>query len=60
MIDLREMTVMVVDDMENMYTSIRSIMRLLKFGRRYLYAENAEAALKLLRKEKIDLTILVN
>ncbi len=45
MIDLREMTVLIADDMENMYNSIRSIMRLLKFGRRFLYAKDGEEAL---------------
>lgn len=60
MIDLREMTVLVVDDMESMYKSIRGIMRVLKFGRSFFYVENADEALKVLRKEQIDLLILDN
>ena len=60
MIDLREMTVLVADDIENMYNSIRSIMRLLKFGRRFLYAGDGEEALKALKQEEVDLAILDN
>ncbi len=60
MIDINKMTVLVADDMENMYNSIRSIMRLLKFGRRFLYVPNGEEALKILRKEDIDMAILDN
>jgi len=60
MLDIREMTVLVADDMQNMFNSIRSIMRLLKFGRRFFYAPNGEEALKILDKEEIDLAILDN
>ncbi len=59
MVDLREMTVLVVDDMENMYNSIRSIMRVLKFGRRFYYAENAEEALKLLKDQDLPIDLLI-
>ncbi len=61
MINLREMNVLIVDDMENMYTSIRSIMRLLKFGRNFFYAEDADKALQILRTDKkINMLFLDN
>lgn len=60
MIDIREMSVLVADDMENMYTSIRSIMRVLKFGRKFQYAPDGEEALKALQTGEFDLALLDN
>ncbi len=60
MIDIKEMTVLVVDDMENMYTSIRGIMRVLKYGRKVLYAPNAFEGFKMLKNNDIDLVLLDN
>ncbi|MEI6127449.1 MAG: response regulator, partial [Pseudomonadota bacterium] len=60
MIDIREMSVLIADDMENMYNAIRSIMRILGFGRKFTYVNNGEAALKTLQEGMFDLAMLDN
>jgi CheY-like chemotaxis protein len=60
MIDISEMSVLIADDMENMYTSIRSIMRLLKYGRKFMYVNNGEDALAALKGGVFDLAMLDN
>ncbi len=60
MIDIREMSVLIADDMENMYNSIRSIMRLLKFGRKFTYVNNGQDALAKLKEGSYDLAMLDN
>jgi CheY-like chemotaxis protein len=60
MIDIADMSVLIADDKENMYTSIRSIMRLLKFGRKFTYAPSGDAALKILQETPFDLALLDN
>ncbi|MFC1592068.1 tetratricopeptide repeat protein [Thermodesulfobacteriota bacterium] len=60
MIDIKEMSVLIADDMENMYNSIRSIMRLLHFGRKFTYVPNGEEALKALKEGFYDLAMLDN
>ena len=60
MIDINEMTVLVADDMEMMFKSLRSIMRVLKFGRKFIYARDGEDALEILKTQEIDLAILDN
>jgi len=60
MIDIREMSVLIADDMENMYSAIRSIMRILGFGRKFLYVNNGEDALKSLKEGMFDLAMLDN
>jgi CheY-like chemotaxis protein len=60
MIDIAEMSVLIADDKENMYTSIRSIMRLLKFGRKFTYAASGDAALKMLQEGAYDMALLDN
>jgi len=58
MIDIVEMTVLIVDDMPNMITTIRSIMKVLGFGKRFIAAGNGEEAWRILKKEAIDMAIL--
>jgi CheY-like chemotaxis protein len=58
MIDIVEMTVLIVDDMPNMITTIRSIMKVLGFGKRFIVASNGEEAWRILKKEAIDMAIL--
>ncbi len=60
MIDIREMSVLIADDMENMYNSIRGIMRILKFGKKFNYVNNGEDALKALKEGMYDLAMLDN
>ena len=58
MIDIVEMTVLIVDDMPNMITTIRSIMKVLGFGKRFIAASNGEEAWQILKKKPVDLAIL--
>ncbi len=58
MIDIKEMTVLIADDMSNMIVTIRSVMKVLKYGKRFMSANNGEEAWQILKKEPIDLAIL--
>ncbi len=61
MIDIREMTVLIADDMPNMITTIRSMMKVLKYGKKFIPANNGQEALRLLKKESeepIELAII--
>jgi len=60
MIDIKQMTVLIADDVESMFTSIRSIMKLLGFGKKFLYAANGVDALQILRQGSVDLALLDN
>lgn len=58
MIDIVEMTVLIADDVPNMVTAIRSMLRHLNFGKTFMLAHDGEAAWNLLKKEPVDLAIL--
>jgi len=58
MIDIREMTVLIVDDMVNMTKSIQNMMKVIKYGRNFLCAHTGKEALDILRREPIDLLFL--
>ena len=58
MIDTREMTVLLVDDMPNMVNSIRGMLKILRFGKNFVTANNGEEAFRVLQKEPVDLAIL--
>ncbi len=58
MIDVVEMTVLLVDDMPNMITTIRNIMKMLGFGKRFITAGNGEEAWRILKKQPVDIAIL--
>lgn len=58
MIDLKEMTVLIADDMRGMVNSIRSILKLLGYGKRFIPATNGEEAWQALRAELVDMAIL--
>lgn len=60
MIDIQEMSVLIADDMENMYSAIRSIMRILGFGKKFQYVNNGTDALKALKAGMFDLAMLDN
>ena len=51
MIDIREMTVLIVDDMPSMCKSIRKILGVLAYGRKFFLAYNGQEALDILQKE---------
>jgi len=58
MIDINEMTVLIVDDMISMCKSIRNMMRVIRYGKGFFYANNGKEALKILQKDPIDLVLL--
>ncbi len=58
MIDIKEMTVLITDDMPNMVATIHSVMKVLNYGKRFMTANNGEEAWQILKKEPIDLAIL--
>jgi CheY-like chemotaxis protein len=58
MIDIIEMTVLIADDMPNMITTIRGMMKYLNFGGKFFSASTGEEAWNILKKEPVDLAIL--
>ena len=56
--DINEMTVLIVDDIITMCKSIRNMMRVIGYGKKFFYANNGKEALKILQKEPIDLVLL--
>ncbi|MCK4485742.1 MAG: tetratricopeptide repeat protein [Desulfobacterales bacterium] len=58
MIDIKEMTVLIADDMPNMVTTIHSVMKVLNYGKRFMIANNGEEAWQILKKEPVDIAIL--
>ncbi len=57
MIDINEMSILIVDDMEGMTKSIRGMLKVLKYGNRYHFANNGREALGVLEKHPIDFVI---
>ncbi|MBW1801994.1 MAG: response regulator, partial [Deltaproteobacteria bacterium] len=58
MLDINEMTVLLTDDMPNMINSLRRMMKILGYGKYFFTAGNGEEALKILKKEPVDLAFL--
>ncbi len=58
MIDIHEMTIMIVDDMVSMTKSIHNMLKIIGYGGRYLFAYTGEEAWKLLQEEPVDLILL--
>ncbi len=60
MIDIIEMTVLIADDMPNMITTIRGMMKFLNYGKKFIPANNGEEAWRILKNEAepVDLAIL--
>lgn len=58
MIDINNMTVLLADDMPNMIQSIKGMLKILGFGKIFLPASNGEEALKVLKKESVDMAII--
>jgi tetratricopeptide (TPR) repeat protein len=58
MIDIHEMTVLLADDMVNMTKSIHNMMKVIKYGRNFLFAHTGKEALDVLRREPVDLLFL--
>ena len=58
MIDLKEMSILIVDDMENMCKSIRAMLKVLNYGKKFRVAYNGREALKILKEGGFDLAII--
>jgi CheY-like chemotaxis protein/Tfp pilus assembly protein PilF len=58
MIDLSTMTVVVADDIESMCKSIRGMMKVLRYGKKFFLVHNGADALKIIQQEEIDLLIV--
>ena len=58
MIDIHKMTVLVVDDSMNMCQSISGMMKVVGFGKRFLFGHTGKEALDVLAKEPVDLLLL--
>jgi len=58
MINIEEMTVLIVDDMNSMCQFIHKMMKVVQYGRKFLFAHNGREALNILKKEPVDLVML--
>ncbi|WP_028315721.1 tetratricopeptide repeat protein [Desulfatibacillum aliphaticivorans] len=58
MIDINTMKVLIADDMPGMCKSIRGIMKLLGYGRDFVFANNGAQAWRKLETEEVDLAII--
>jgi len=58
MIDIHKMTVLIVDDMIAMCKSIHTMMRVIGYGKSFLFANTGQDALDMLHKDSIDLVLL--
>jgi DNA-binding response OmpR family regulator len=58
MIDLENMSILIVDDMESMRKSIRGMLRMLHIGKLIRHAENGREGWKALNEIPVDLAII--
>jgi CheY-like chemotaxis protein/Tfp pilus assembly protein PilF len=58
MIDIQEMTVLIVDDSMNMCQSISGMLKVVGYGKRFLFGHNGKEAIDLLAREPVDLLLL--
>ncbi|MBW1722215.1 MAG: tetratricopeptide repeat protein [Deltaproteobacteria bacterium] len=58
MIDIHNMTVLIVDDSVPMCQSIHAMMKVMGYGKRFLFANNGKEALAVLQKESVDLVLM--
>jgi len=58
LIDLKNMTVMIVDDIITMCRSVHRMMRTIGYGKDFFYAHNGEEAFRILDKEPIELILM--
>lgn len=58
MIDINEMTVLIVDDLPSMTKFVHKMMRTVGFGNDFFFAHSGREALDILHKEEIDLVLL--
>lgn len=58
MIDLKTMTILVVDDMKSMRLTLRKMLRNLEIGKELLFADNGKSGLNVLKNSSCDLLII--
>jgi len=58
MIDLNNMTVLIVDDIITMCRSIHRMMTTIGYGKKFFYAHNGKEAFRVLRKEPIEIVLM--
>lgn len=58
MLEAQNLSVLIVDDMENMVKSVRGMLKVLKVGKSFHFANNGQQAWALLQKETVDLAII--
>lgn len=58
MIDIENMTILIVDDMESMRKSIRGMLKMLQIGKTIRHAENGREGWKILNEIPVDLAII--
>jgi len=58
MIDIRTMTILVVDDMKSMRLTLRKMLRNLEIGKELLFADNGKSGLNVLKNSFCDLLIV--
>ncbi len=58
MIDVSEMRILIVDDMEPMFKSMRGMLKVLKVGRKYQYAQNGLEGWKMLEAGSFEMAII--
>jgi len=58
MIDLKTMTILVVDDMKSMRLTLRKMLRNLEIGKELLFADNGKSGLSTLKNSSCDLLIV--
>jgi len=58
MIDIENMSILIVDDMKSMRSIIKKTLRHLNLGGNIYFAENGSAGLQVLRDKKVDLAIV--
>jgi CheY-like chemotaxis protein len=57
MIELSDMRILIADDVDAMCKSIRNMLKILQFGKKFYFAYNGCQAWQILQKETVDLVI---
>lgn len=58
MIDIKNMTIAIVDDAENMCKMIRGMLKILEIGNTFYFGTNGKQALEIVREHVVDLLIM--
>ena len=59
-LDLKEMNFLIVDDVDNMRRSIRAMLKLLHYGKRFYEAANGRDAWQLLQDDNIEINFIIS